>query len=95
MISELRTVDADQLWMSPCYKRPSLAIHFTWKPDWNSVREVLPVIEKELAPYLARPHWGKLFTMNPAQLQSSYEKLSDFKDLIQEHDRLGSSGTSF
>ncbi len=35
MISELRTVDADQLWMSPCYKRPSLAIHFTWKPDWD------------------------------------------------------------
>ena len=66
MISELRTVDADQLWMSPSYKRPSLAIHFTWKPDWDSVRKVLPVIEKELAPYKARPHWGKLFTINPA-----------------------------
>ena len=46
MISELRTIDADQLWMSPCYKRPSLAIHFTWKPDWDSVRKVLPMIER-------------------------------------------------
>src|SRR5205085_10062297 len=34
MISELRTVDADRLWMSPCYERPSLAIHLTRKPDW-------------------------------------------------------------
>ena len=49
-ISEIRTIDADELWMSPCYKRPSLAIHFTWKPDWDSVRELLPLIEKELVP---------------------------------------------
>ena len=42
LISELRTVDADGLWMSPCYQRPSLAIHFTWKPDWDSVRKLLP-----------------------------------------------------
>jgi alditol oxidase len=95
LISELRTVDGDQLWMSPCYKRPSLAIHFTWKPDWNSVREVLPVIEKELGPYKVRPHWGKLFTINPAQLQSSYEKLTDFKDLIQEHDPAGKFRNEF
>ena len=35
-ISEIRTIDADDLWMSPCYKRPSVAIHFTWKPEWDS-----------------------------------------------------------
>ena len=63
LISEIRTIAADDLWMSPCYKQPSVAIHFTWKQDWDAVRELLPVIEKELAPYKARPHWGKLFTM--------------------------------
>jgi alditol oxidase len=94
-ISELRTIDADQLWMSPCYKRPSLAIHFTWKPDWDSVRKLLPIIEKELAPYQARPHWGKLFTMDPAQLQSRYEKLTEFKDLIKEHDPQGKFRNEF
>ena len=50
MITELRTIDGDELWMSPCYRRPSLAIHFTWKPDWPSVRKVLPMIEQKLAP---------------------------------------------
>jgi alditol oxidase len=86
MISELRTIDADELWMSPCYRQPSLAIHFTWKPDWDSVRKLLPLIEKELSPFQARPHWGKLFTMAPATLQSRYPKLPEFKQLVIEHD---------
>jgi alditol oxidase len=66
MISEIRTIAADDLWMSTCYQRPSVAIHFTWKQDWPAVRRLLPVIEKELAPFQPRPHWGKLFTLSPA-----------------------------
>ena len=95
LISELRTVDADQLWMSPCYNRPSLAIHFTWKPDWDAVRKMLPVIEKELAPYNVRPHWGKLFTINSAQLRASHEKVTEFKKLIQEFDPGGKFRNAF
>ena len=95
MITELRTIDADQLWMSPCYKQPSLAIHFTWKPDWASVRKVLPMIEKELAPFNARPHWGKLFTMAPSVLQSRYEKLPAFKQLVAEFDPKGKFRNDF
>ena len=53
----------------------AIAIHFTWKPDWPAVSRLLPVIEKELAPFEARPHWGKLFTMSPSALRSRYERL--------------------
>jgi xylitol oxidase len=95
LISELRTVEADQLWMSPCYNRPSLAIHFTWKPDWDAVRKVLPVIEKELAPYNVRPHWGKLFIINSAQLRANYERVTEFKELIQEFDPGGKFQNAF
>ena len=95
MISELRTIDADNLWMSPCYKQPSLAIHFTWQPDWPSVRKVLPLIERELAPFGARPHWGKLFTMAPATLQSRYEKLPDFRKMLREYDPQGKFRNAF
>ncbi len=95
LISELRTIDEDQLWLSPCYKRPSVAIHFTWKPDWDSVRKVLPVIEQELAPYKVRPHWGKLFTVDSAQLQSRYEKMTEFKDLLKQHDPRGKFRNEF
>ena len=85
-ISELRTIEADGLWMSPCYERASLAIHFTWKPDWDAVCAVLPMIEAQLAPFGARPHWAKLFTMTPGPL---YERLADFLDLTQSYDPTG------
>ena len=49
LITEIRTIAADDLWMSTCYRRPSVTIHFTWKPDWPAVRRVLPLIEKELS----------------------------------------------
>lgn len=95
MISELRTIDADQLWMSPCYNQPSLAIHFTWKQDWESVRKVLPMIERELAPFKVRPHWGKLFTVAPAQLQLRYERCSQFKQLLKQYDPQGKFRNEF
>jgi xylitol oxidase len=95
MITELRTIDADNFWMSPCYKQPSLAIHFTWKQDWASVKKVLPMIEKELAPFNPRPHWGKLFTLAPKQLQSRYEKLPEFKQLMKEYDPQGKFRNAF
>ena len=86
MISELRTIEADGLWMSPCYNQPSLAIHFTWKQDWESVQKVLPMIERELTPFGVRPHWGKLFTLPSAQLQQRYEKFGEFKQLVARYD---------
>ena len=95
MISELRTVAADELWMSTCYGRDSLAIHFTWEQDWPSVRKLLPMIEKELSPFGARPHWGKLFTMAPAALQSRYERRDDFKQLARQLDPEGTFRNRF
>jgi alditol oxidase len=95
MITELRTIAADDLWMSPCYKRPSLAIHFTWKQDWPSVRKVLPMIERELAPFEVRPHWGKLFTVPSKQLQQRYEMSAEFKRLVGEHDPHGKFRNAF
>jgi xylitol oxidase len=86
MISELRTIDADPLWMSPCYKRASLAIHFTWKQEWDAVSALLPVIERELAPFNVRPHWGKLFSIPSAQLKSRYERWDEFKQLVARLD---------
>jgi xylitol oxidase len=95
LISEVRTIAADDLWMSPCYKRDSLAIHFTWKQDWDGVRDILPRIEEALAGFQARPHWGKLFTMSPEHLQSAYEKLPEFRQLLQRYDPQGKFRNEF
>jgi xylitol oxidase len=95
LISEIRTIAADDLWMSTCYHRPSVTIHFTWKPDWPSVQRVLPVIERELGPFEPRPHWGKLFTMPPATIRSRYEKLHDFAQLAAKFDPKGKFRNDF
>jgi len=95
LISEIRAIDGDDLWMSPCYKQPSIAIHFTWKPEWPAVRQLLPVIEQELAPFQARPHWGKLFTMAPSRLESLYEKLPAFRQLAAQYDPNGKFRNAF
>ena len=94
-ITELRTIAADNLWMSMAYQRDSLAIHFTWKPEWPAVKALLPLIEKQLAPFEPRPHWAKLFTIPPKQLEGKYEKLADFKSLVQQHDPGGKFRNAF
>jgi xylitol oxidase len=94
-ISEVRTVAADQLWMSPSYGQPTVGLHFTWKKDWEVVRPLLGVIEAALAPLGARPHWGKLFTLSPAQVQAHYPKLTDFRDLLRSYDPDGKFRNAF
>ncbi len=94
-ITELRTIAPDELWMSMAYQRPSLAVHFTWKPEWPAVREVLPLIEQALAPFDPRPHWGKLFTMPPARVQAQYKRLADFQALLKRHDPDGKFRNEF
>lgn len=94
-ISEVRTVAADELWMSTAFGRDSVAFHFTWQPDWEAVRQVLPVIEGALASFEPRPHWGKLFTMSPDAVRSSYERLPRFAALLERHDPTGKFRNAF
>jgi xylitol oxidase len=88
-ITELRTIAADHLWMSMAYERDSMAIHFTWKPEWNDVKQVLPLIEEQLKPFGARPHWAKLFTTPLDQLRQLYPKFADFEALAKRYDPQG------
>ena len=64
-ISEIRTVRADDLWLSPAYRRDSVAFHFTWTADEAGVVRALAAIEERLMPLDPRPHWGKISTMLP------------------------------
>jgi xylitol oxidase len=94
-ISEIRTVAADDLWMSPCYNESCITIHFTWKPDWTAVCSLLPEIEALLAPFNARPHWGKLFLMEPGIIHGLYQKLPGFVQLAAQTDPEGKFRNSF
>jgi xylitol oxidase len=85
-VSEIRTIAADQLWMSPQYGRDTIGIHFTWTREPEGVERVLAKLEPALAPYDARPHWGKLFRAGPGHL---YERRDDFVRLAERLDPRG------
>jgi alditol oxidase len=94
-ITEIRAIAKDALWLSPAYGRDSVAIHFTWKFLQSEVLALLPAIECALAPFQARPHWGKLFTMSAADLAATYPEWYRFRELRRRLDPGGKFSSSF
>ncbi|MYV54177.1 D-arabinono-1,4-lactone oxidase, partial [Streptomyces sp. SID3212] len=88
-VGEIRTIAADDLWLSPAYGRDTVAFHFTWIPDTGAVTPVLGAIEEALAPFGVRPHWGKLFTTGPERMRELYERYADFERLTARLDPAG------
>lgn len=88
-ISEVRTVAADELWLSPSQGKATVGLHFTWQPDIDAVMPALRAIEQVLAPYDARPHWGKVFSTEPATLRERYPRAGDFVGLLRRYDPQG------
>jgi xylitol oxidase len=88
-VNELRTVAADDLWLSMNYQRDSLGLHFTWIADTAAVLPVVDALEEQLAPLEARPHWGKVFTLDAATIRSRYPRFADFRTLVQKYDPKG------
>jgi alditol oxidase len=89
LVSEIRTVAADRLWMSPQYGQDTIAIHFTWQPDPAGVGRVLAELEDALATCQARPHWGKVFLAGAAAIAPLYERVGDFRRLAGRLDPRG------
>lgn len=85
-ICEIRTMAADRLWTSPQYEQDTVGIHFTWKREQDAVERVLVDVESALAPFDARPHWGKVFRADAAVIAGLYERLPDFARLVDRCD---------
>ena len=95
MVGEIRTIAADELWMSPCYRTACVAFHFSFKRDWPALKAVLPGLEEALAPFQPRAHWGKMFTMPPKEIRAHYPRLADFRALLDTHDPSGKFRNAF
>lgn len=85
-VAEVRTVAADDQWLSAASGRDSAALHFTWVSDEAAVRPVVAAIEAALAEFAARPHWGKVFSTPPEQLPALWPHLPDFVALARSAD---------
>jgi xylitol oxidase len=86
LVSEIRTVAADELWLSSAYGTDIVGLHFTWVRDQAGVEAVLPALENALLPLGARPHWGKLYLDREGVVPSLYPRLDDFRDLASSFD---------
>jgi xylitol oxidase len=92
---EIRTIAADQLWLSTSYGGPTVAAHFTWAPAQHSVEQLLGELEARLLPLGARPHWGKLFLADAATIAAGYERHDDFVRLVERLDPRGAFGNTW
>ncbi|GAB2538567.1 FAD-binding protein [Brachybacterium huguangmaarense] len=88
-VSEVRTVAADDLWLSMAQGRDSAALHFTWTQDAAGVAAVLPRVEEALAPFAPRPHWGKVFGIEGDVVRGRYPRADDFAALAGRWDPRG------
>ena len=85
-VSEIRTIAADRLWLSPQHGQDTVAIHFTWTREPAAVARAIDAVEAALAPYEPRPHWGKAFHLDAAAIAPRYERLADFAALAARLD---------
>ncbi|WP_395575047.1 FAD-binding protein [Streptomyces sp. BK79] len=92
---EIRTVAADEQWLSPSYGRDTVAAHFTWVEDTAAVLPVVRRLEEALTPFAARPHWGKVFTTSADRLRALYPRLDDFRALTRDLDPAGKFTNAF
>jgi xylitol oxidase len=86
---EIRSVAADELWLSSVYRRDSVALHFTWLADVAAVTPVVTEVERVLDPFAARPHWGKVFTTDPATVRACFPRLPNAVALFHRVDPTG------
>ena len=94
-VSEVRTVAADDLWLSGAYGHDVVAFHFTWVRDVAGVEAALPAIEAALLPLGGRPHWGKCFAATVEELRPLYPRFEDFRDLVARSDLDGKFQNAF
>jgi len=86
LISELRTIAGDSLWLSPQEGRDSFALHFTWRRRPAEVEAAVAKIQAALAPLNARPHWGKVLTARAEAIAPLYPRMADFLALRERLD---------
>lgn len=77
---EVRVASADDLWLSTAQGRPTgyIAVHRYWREDPT---EYFDAVEQIMLRHEGRPHWGKMHSLDAAQLRERYPRFDDFTAL--------------
>jgi FAD/FMN-containing dehydrogenase len=85
---EIRTVGADEAWLSPNYRRDNLVVSISGEPGvdyWAYLR----ACDSLFAEYGGRPHWGKLHFMTADRLERLFPRYNDFVNMRRRFDPRG------
>ncbi|MBN9235309.1 MULTISPECIES: D-arabinono-1,4-lactone oxidase [Phyllobacteriaceae] len=85
---EVRSVAADEFWLSPFYKRPtcSIAIHHDAASNpLPFMRAAEPIFRK----YGGRPHWGKMHSLTARDFAALYPRWKDAMEVRRDIDPQG------
>jgi FAD/FMN-containing dehydrogenase len=82
---EMRSVAADNVWLSPFYKRPtcSIAIHHGIQ---NDPAPFMRAAESIFQKYAGRPHWGKMHNLSARDLRPLYPRWADALEIRRDID---------
>jgi FAD/FMN-containing dehydrogenase len=85
---EFRTVAADDVWLSPFYRRDSatIAVHQYHKVDSTPLFDTCETVFRA---YEGRPHWGKRHTRSREELSRLYPEFENFCALRRQLDSQG------
>ncbi|QEV99552.1 FAD-binding protein [Microbacterium caowuchunii] len=74
---EVRFAAPDPLWMSTAHERPTgyIAVHRYWRENPTAY---FAAVEEIMLAHGGRPHWGKMHTLDSAQLRQAYPRFDDF-----------------
>jgi len=93
--AEVRTIAPDTAWLAPSSGRQSVGLHFTFRRDAAAVASAVERIEDVLAPFDARPHWGKVSATGAERLHEVYPGLASFAALARDLDPAGKFRNAF
>lgn len=89
MAGEIRTVRADDLWLSPQYQRDCVAFHFTWHHDMDAAHQAARTVADALQPFDPLPHWGKVFDPTQFDFAALYPRLAEAQRVFVTADPSG------
>lgn len=85
---EFRYVKADDIWLSPFYKRDAVTIS-VHQYNRQPFEPLFNVAEAIFRRYGGRPHWGKLHSLKFAELERLYPRWGEFQAVRRKLDPQG------
>jgi FAD/FMN-containing dehydrogenase len=85
---QIRWQKADLAYLSAQYQRDIVSVSVSGRPG-TTYEPFLRELDRELQPFDARPHWGKVHYLTRERVEALYPRYDDFQRIRREFDPKG------